>query len=195
MNAKIIAFSGAHGTGKTTGVNHLANFFRETCDQKLKIGIIHEMARLCPLPVLSNQCSKVQEDAQLWIYSAQLKAEIEACARYDIVISDRTIVDCIAYTRFLGYYSMALAMESLATLALRRYRQIVFHRIEHYDYLVDDGFRNLDKESRVRIERILLETYRRMRMPMVDGASNITFPREWLRPETIDMFDALGDFA
>ncbi|MFH0995781.1 MAG: ATP-binding protein [Pseudomonadota bacterium] len=194
MKPKIIAFSGAHGTGKTTAVNHLAEFFRVNMAPDIRIGVISEIARGCPLPIYSAACSMPQEAAQAWMFAAHLQAEIDACSKCDIVISDRTLVDYIVYARHFNYYLLANAMEGLAAVAMRQIRTVVFHHIDTHDYLVDDGFRSMEREPRIRIERMLLETYRRMRIPLLDSAAEVGIPREMLFPELQDLFKDLGEW-
>ncbi len=182
MTAKIIVYTGAHGTGKTTAVNQLALSCISLLAPYCRMGIIKETAKLCPMPVYSSACAVPTETAQQWIFAAQMQAEMEACARYDVVISDRSLVDCIAYTRYFGYYGVANAMENLAALSMHRYRQVVFHRIENHDYHEDDGFRAMDATARSRIERIMLETYRRMGVKLLDSANLMDiFPKEQLK--------------
>jgi len=180
MKQKIIAFSGAHGTGKTTAVNHLVKFLRENTAPEVKIGAIMETARQCPFQVYSAKCSHPSESAQEWIFASQLLAEIEAFATYDIVVSDRSTFDCIAYTRHFGYYVLANAMENMAMLGFQRYRQIVFHKVNAHNYLVDDGFRAMDVTARHLIERTLSETYRRQGISTVESASYVTIPTNLL---------------
>jgi broad-specificity NMP kinase len=47
--SKIIAVSGAHGTGKTTKMYQLA--YKHKIQYPGEIGIINEQVRLCPFPI------------------------------------------------------------------------------------------------------------------------------------------------
>ncbi len=60
---KIIAFSGTHGTGKTTSVFKLAYELKME-NPTLKIGVLQETARTCPHPI--NKDTTPQ--AQSWIF-------------------------------------------------------------------------------------------------------------------------------
>ena len=75
MKSNIIAFSGAHGTGKTTAVYDLAAKLKKN---GVNVGIITETARECPFPVMSSGCHVPPEYSQLWIFNRQMQAEIEA---------------------------------------------------------------------------------------------------------------------
>ena len=155
----VVAFSGTHGTGKTTAVLDLARKLKIWNISSGNIGIIQETSRLCPIPVLSSHCNKPTEAAQMWIFSRQLQAEIESSQMYGMVVSDRTLVDCVAYTLFFGYYELAEAMEAFVS-ARKPYRAIFFRSILDNPYCKQDGFRHMNQEDRSKIERIMINLYR-----------------------------------
>jgi len=155
---KIIAFSGAHGTGKTSSVYLMAHQLK--LSQKTEVGIILETARQCPYPIVSKENAIPTKEAQLWIFSSQMQAEMNAQRRYGIVVSDRTIIDCIAYTAAAGMYSLAYAMREIAVqYAKTAYKEIHFRTINDHDYLVDDGARNLNCDFRGEVEMAMLSLY------------------------------------
>lgn len=173
MDSKIIAFSGSHGTGKTTSVYGLAERCKRAGVAGGNVGIVLETARLCPMPVFSPSCTKPTEEAQMWIFAKQLQEEAEACSRYDLVISDRTLVDCIAYTRHFGYYMLADSMEYMTHVTLSRYLQVIFRGIKENDFLQEDGFRSMDPLARPRIERIMLSTYKRLGVTLLKDSPDL----------------------
>lgn len=163
MASKIIAYSGVHGTGKTTAVYEAAAQYKK---KGYNVGIILETARKCPLPVLSLECKKPSVQAQQWIFARQIQEEIEAAMRYDIVVTDRTIVDVIAYTRHFQYRSTAYAMESMAYQF--KYEEVHFKTLLQNDYCIDDGFRYTDDpELRCNIERIMIGLYEKLQIPLI----------------------------
>ena len=163
MSAKIIAYSGVHGTGKTTSVYEAAAHYKK---KGYNVGIILETARKCPLPVLSLGCRTPSVEAQQWIFARQIQEEIEAAMRHEVVITDRTVVDVIAYTRYFGYLSAAHEMQSMATL--RQYSEVRFKKMIENDYCIDDGFRYTENpELRCVIERVMLETYQILNIPLI----------------------------
>ncbi len=163
MADRIIAYSGVHGTGKTTAVYEAA---AELKKQGYNVGIILETARKCPLPVLSVGCSKPTRLAQQWIFCRQTQEEIEASILYDVVVTDRTVVDTIAYATYFGYRSLADAMKSFAFQ--NRYSEVHFRTIKNNNYCIDDGFRaHEDQEQRIDIERIMIEIYHSMHIPLI----------------------------
>lgn len=161
MSGRIVAFSGTHGTGKTTAVYTRAALLKRSYP-RAEVGIICEVARRCPLPIVSRGRAEVDADAQRWIFAAQVAEEIAAAARHDLVVADRTVVDCIAYTRAGGLDGLARAMMAMAARHVRIYREIHFRRAEAYPCCADDGLRNMDEDFRARVEREMIEIYHAM---------------------------------
>lgn len=155
---RIFAMSGTHGTGKTTSVYDLAGRMKRS-NPRAEVGILCEVARRCPLPIVRRGCSAVNPDAQRWIFTSQMAEEITAMKRYDLVVADRTVVDCIAYTRAGGLHELARAMMMMAGEHMHVYREIYFKRAADCRYCADDGLRNLDDDFRLRVEREMIETY------------------------------------
>jgi hypothetical protein len=85
-----MAFVGTHGVGKTTLCFDLASQMKRL---DLGVEIVKEVARRCPLPI--NEDTTL--DAQAWILHTQIAEELEAAARYEAVICDRSVLDNYAY--------------------------------------------------------------------------------------------------
>lgn len=85
-----VAFVGTHGVGKTTLCYDLAAQLKRL---DLGVELVKEVARRCPLPI--NEDTTL--DAQAWILHTQIAEELEASARYEAVICDRSVLDNYAY--------------------------------------------------------------------------------------------------
>lgn len=148
-----IAFSGSHGTGKTTNVFKLANELK--IDNNFKeIGIIQEIERECPFEILDKHTEK----SILWTFSKQIERELFYSNIYDIMICDRTILDHVAYAKTLNIPIWKNLLE-LSINHIKSYDIIYFKKIDFNDYYFDDGVKIFDKEFRSKLERILLELY------------------------------------
>lgn len=148
------AFTGSHSTGKTTSVADL--FFNQKVKHPTKqITIICDTARSCPLKINRN----ATQESQNWIFLNQMLREIEALERYDILITDRTVVDNIAYSKYLKFDRLVDSLIPLATFFISTYDRIFFKTIEKNNYLVDDGLRDCNKEYRQEIEDLMLNIY------------------------------------
>lgn len=88
-----IAFIGTHGVGKTTLCFDLASILKR---QGRHVDMVKEVARLSPLPI--NR--KTSLEAQLWILTSQVAAEIHSESQHDVVICDRSVLDNYAYLVF-----------------------------------------------------------------------------------------------
>jgi thymidylate kinase len=157
----LIAFSGTHSTGKTTAVLHLADELMRAYPAT-SVGIIHETARCCPYPVVGRRTSCPLAVSQRWIFAAQIRAELDALARYDLVVCDRTICDCIAYTLTGGLDALARAMLSMAAEHVGIYRKIYIMLADPTRPAQDDGFRNLDERFRLQVQDHLVAVYHRL---------------------------------
>ncbi len=85
-----IAFIGTHGVGKTTLCYGLAARLKR---RDVALDIVHEVARRSPLPI--NEATTTT--AQRWILLTQIAEELVACARYPVVLCDRSVLDNYVY--------------------------------------------------------------------------------------------------
>ena len=85
-----LAFVGTHGVGKTTLCYGLAARLKAN---DISLDVVGEVARRCPLPI--NRGTTLA--AQAWILHTQIAEEILACARYEVVICDRSVLDNFVY--------------------------------------------------------------------------------------------------
>ncbi len=153
-----IAISGSHGTGKTTAA------FQEATRQKIlhpseSVAVLCEQSSLSPYPINKEGT----EASQMWIFTRQIEQELEYLSKYDIIISDRTAVDAIAYTYIAGFHSLAAAMFDLVQTHISIYNKIIFHQIATNDFWHQDGIRETtDSKYRRDIETKLIELYRQL---------------------------------
>jgi len=142
-----IGIMGTHGTGKSTLALRLA------ADRKQKyprenVGVLTETARGCPFQINKDMTL----EAQLWIYHAQFKAELEMAARYDTLICDRTVLDNLAYSRYAGFNDLCNDCLYPALDWFGTYDELYWLRPDKLP--ADDGFRNTDPEFQKDIDRI-----------------------------------------
>lgn len=152
MMGKLISFSGAHGTGKTTSATK----------KKLELKMRHpdasvislcDLEAFCPIPINKGGT----EQAQMWLFGNQIRHEMDALSRFDYVITDRTIVDIAAYTCVLGFHGLAKAMMAYAEQHIPFYSVIYFKNIAHNRFCYPDGIRDAeDKQFRQDVELIML---------------------------------------
>ena len=153
----IIAFSGAQGTGKTTAAGRLADVYQTATKlSSATVCLITDIERQCPYPI--NQ--ETTHQSQQWIFNKQMAAEITAAAEYDVVVTDRTLMDVIAYSFAAGFRAQADDMLQVWRRHASYYRRIVFRSIATNHWNVEDGCRDTNAIYRARIEATLYELYR-----------------------------------
>jgi hypothetical protein len=151
----IHAFSGAHGTGKTTAAYQYAAAIAKENPGKT-VGLVVDVERRCPWPINREASDRAQE----WIFTHQLAAETQAIYDYDLVVSDRTILDVVAYTHHCGYKDLGYDMLKFAQYRMRRYCRIHFLCTHTHCWAIEDGCRDTDKVYRAEIETIMLSLYK-----------------------------------
>lgn len=151
MGKNIIAFSGTHGSGKSTAAYILASQMKMS---GYSVVVLDELARECPLPI------NKESDAltQYWILSAQIKKEIKLMSKYDYVIADRSIFDTISYAVTLNLINIDHD-DILSSYVKNYYHSIFLLDPDGFDYQFDDGIRDLDSVFRYDIYVTLRKLY------------------------------------
>jgi predicted ATPase len=153
-----IAFTGSHGTGKTTSVFEYAHKMKLEFPNK-RTGIFHENAARAPKGLFNKNGTNL---SQLWIFTNQMQNEIRLGYEYDILICDRTVFDSIAYSVYMKFDNFAEKAFQLAIEFLSTYDEIYFKRIKTNDFWFDSKHRETsDIEYRYQIEDILMGLYKR----------------------------------
>ena len=154
----VISYTGSHGTGKSTAAGKTYNELKIRHPTQ-SIRLLCDLEADCPFPINTH----TTEEAQLWMFTNQIQAELVALSRFDTLVTDRTIVDIIAYTYCAGFQGLACAMIGLAEQHVGHYSEINVKRIEDNPYFHPDGIRDADNIAfRVEVESILIETYRQL---------------------------------
>ena len=153
--ARIIARSGAHGSGKTVAaLRHTADMM---CSYpSLRIELITGIARKCPLPINKQSTG----DGQLWIFcelAKEMMARLKTC---DIILCDRSIFDVIAYT-VVGAKDLQTASWMLDFVKTNKnlYSQVIYHPANKFEFCHDDGLRETDVHFRYEVDRWLQRFY------------------------------------
>ena len=139
-----VALIGSHGVGKTTLSFELAARLKH---RNLDVDVVREVARRCPLPINLETTLPAQQ----WILHTQIVEEIEAVARHEVVICDRSVLDNYCYLVHVAGSDSALD-------------RLVDRWLTTYDLLVHvpvrgtptyDGVRAVDPAFQAKIELLL----------------------------------------
>ncbi len=141
-----IAFIGSHGVGKTTLCYGLAARLKA---RDISLEVVGEVARRCPLPINRG----TTRDAQTWILHTQIADEILAAARYELVISDRSVLDNFVYLLLATGHGNTL--EPLVNAWTQTYDLLVHVPIVQQPN--PDGIRSTDPSFQEEVERRLAQ--------------------------------------
>ncbi|MCG8620299.1 MAG: hypothetical protein MI802_29105 [Desulfobacterales bacterium] len=164
MTPSVIAYTGAHDTGKADAA------LRAAADLK-RAGAGNTIYALCEIegacPYFIRRATTPR--AQMWLFCQRIRLELESLARFDVVVTDRTVVDVAAYTYAAGFEDLATDMLTMAGNHLGVYREIRFKSILANNFWSGgsgggDGVRNAkDTAFRERVEKVLVDMYAELR--------------------------------
>jgi len=150
-----IAFSGTQGTGKTLSTySEVLKLKMENHDKS--VCALNEIIRVCPFPINTKSSVKTQ----MWAATVQISEEIELCEKYDIVVCDRTIIDCLAYSMIYGLDTVTNSIRELSFEWIKTYDKIYFKLAKNNPYNFADGVRNTDEILRKDVENTMLDLYK-----------------------------------
>jgi predicted ATPase len=168
-----IALTGAHGTGKTTLAKALAN----DLESLGRLGACREAPRLIIERVGDPEFFRRGNNTparQAMIFLEHVLEEQRQAVNCDILITDRTLVDHLAYTAILF-------PDAEKSLEFEVYKKISFETLGDYGTifklpieftLVDDGVREAELEFQVAIDRKIDDLYREAKVaPVVVSGS------------------------
>ena len=143
----IIAFSGTHGVGKTDAASRMVVDLKRAHPDK-SIKSLCDLEHECPYPINGD----ATRESQLWIFVNRIQEELDKLSRFDILVTDRSVVDVAAYTYVAGFEDLAMGMLPLAGQHISIYKEIHFKSIAHNNFWFDDGIRDA-KDKRYKIGR------------------------------------------
>ena len=108
-NARKISLTGTAGTGKSTDVFRIIPILKHTYPSKRVINL-NENAAHSPYKINKETTF----ESQLWIFTNQIQSELKLQSMYDILVCDRTLVDAIAYSSYVGLKELSNSMFELS---------------------------------------------------------------------------------
>jgi hypothetical protein len=159
MDRKIIGLSATHGVGKTT-------YAYELCTTLKKNGVsavvLDERARECPFPI--NQIAV--GESQAWIITSHIKKELELMHKYDIVVSDRSVIDAYIYGVVLNLEGCFNYLDKYCIEHIKHYyKKLYVLDPNYFNHCVDDGIRDMDPVFRMSVHKALIDIYVQEKVP------------------------------
>ena len=144
MNKRIIAISGAQGTGKSALAYNICAMLKK---KGHNIIVLDELARECPFPINKDADAKTQA----WLICQQVAKELELMQRYEYVIVDRSVIDAHCYNEVVHRGEDSIADELLAYIRehiATYYRHTYIPDPNIFNYNFEDGVRDTDETFR-----------------------------------------------
>jgi len=151
---QIIALAGTQGTGKTTVAY-------EVCTELKKAGVsavvMDERARECPFPI--NEIAT--NETQVWLIVSHIKKELELMKAYDIVVSDRSVIDPYIYGKVVNIknaiysYLLNYCIEHIK----KYYAKLYLLNPRAFDYCIADGVRSTNDSFRNAVHNKFIDTF------------------------------------
>jgi len=137
-----IAFIGTHGTGKTTLAHETVMMLKK---KGIDAGMVTEVARQCPFPIREETTKK----SQIWIILNQIIKELEAEEKYEVVVSDRSVLD--GYCYLVRKFGRMKVIEDLVKEHLTTYDTLIRVPIEE-GFLKEDRARSANKKFQEEVD-------------------------------------------
>lgn len=129
-----IAFTGTHGTGKTTLAHELVAALKK---RDINAEFLGEIARTCPLPINEDTSKEAQE----WIIYTQYVKELEHINRCAVLVCDRSVLDSYAY--YINKFGENNLLEGFIKEKIKDY-SFLFRVPINAEYLKEDGIRSVN---------------------------------------------------
>lgn len=136
MKKYIIAQSGTHGTRKSSNAAEEFEKFKKS-GSHLSSRILTDVEYDAPYPINKE----MTREGQMWMFGSRISLDLAMLAKADVLFTDRTIVDVIAYTHVIGFHDLAQDMLCYAEQHIHLYKTIYFRKIETNDFCCKDGIR------------------------------------------------------
>jgi hypothetical protein len=165
VSTKNIAFIGAHCSGKTTRAYELAVILSTLgCD----VILVDEGAKKCPYGI--NEKGTIK--SQRWMFARFTNCIEKALSKKpDFIVSDRTVLDIIPYTKYLTYEVKRISItegEDLMNRCLAYWINILSDQTLFFCTplpLVDNGIRSVNGTYRKYVHDEYLKTLKSNHIP------------------------------
>lgn len=141
MIGKIIAFAGIHSSGKTTGVLEIVSELKK---MGINAWFVVDVARTARLPINEKGTWLTQE-----VIAHRMGVQLlEAAAKYDVVISDRTLLDCLAYSLAIDIKESSpeyIRLKHMCYNFVAAHNSLIFQIVDPIN-LQNDGIRSTNND-------------------------------------------------
>ncbi|WP_067475245.1 AAA family ATPase [Actinomadura hibisca] len=173
---RVIAVEGTHASGKTTLVHALTSYYRE---HNVHVTCTDEPARSSPFmeEIVLHGNGTFDRAAELDAFGAQLTTHLRAARNQRLLITDKTLLNVVAYARLLlppGDQRLVDAMQQLAAAAAPMY-DAIFYTSDTYDpRQPGDRFRDKVADLQHAMDETLRQTAYETGLPLIEVPQGLT---------------------
>ena len=188
----VIAIDGTHASGKTTLMHALTAHYRRA---GVNVATAGESARSSPFmeEIVLHGRGEFDLAAEVDVFAAELIDQLRAARNHQLLITDKTIVNVVAYARMLMAFEPGTidaltldAMESFCRAWAPTYDRIFFTQ-DHYSQ-PSDRFRAKVDGLQAAAAVALRETYQRAGVALLDVPAGLDTDQrvQWIAQQVAD---------
>jgi hypothetical protein len=172
----VVAVEGTHASGKTTLMHALTSYYRE---RGLHANCIGEAARNSPFieEIVLHGKGEFDLVAELDTFAQQFTDQLRAAGHYDLLITDKTPLNVVAYARLLlpeKDSSVVDAMLQLCTATTTLYDAVLYTSDAYDPRQPGDAWRAKVAPQQAQVDRILRELAAQAAMTLIDIPQGFT---------------------
>jgi hypothetical protein len=172
----VIAVEGTHASGKTTLVHALTSYYRE---RGVHANCTGESARSSPFmeEIVLHGKGKFDLVAELDTFARQLTDQLRAARHHDLLITDKTALNVVAYARLLlpdEDSSVVDAMLQLCTATSTLYDAVLYTSDAYNPRQPGDAWRTKVADQQAQVDRTLRELAAQASMAFIDVPQGFT---------------------
>ncbi|MEO3853764.1 AAA family ATPase [Acrocarpospora sp. B8E8] len=175
-DCRVIAIEGTHASGKTTLVHALTSHYRE---RGVHVACTGEPARLSPFmeEIVLHDKGRFDLTAELDAFGAQLTTQLRAARHHTLLITDKTLVNVVAYARLLLPTEDQVAVEAMLRLcaSTAHMYDAVFYTSDAFDpRQPGDRFRDKVADQQAELDTTLRVTAKNAGLFLIEVPRGLT---------------------
>lgn len=169
-DCRVIAVEGTHASGKTTLVHALVSHYRE---RGVHVTCTGEPARTSPFmeEIVLHGKGTFEVVAELDALGAQITTQLRAARHHTLLVTDKTLINVVAYARLLLPPSDAPVVEAMLQLcrATASLYDAVFYASDTFDpQQPGDRFRDKVADQQTQVDTTLRDTADHAGLALID---------------------------
>jgi nicotinamide riboside kinase len=172
----VVAVEGTHASGKTTLIHALTSYYRE---RGVHANCTGEPARSSPFmeEIVLHGKGEFDLVAELDAFAQQFTDQLRAARHYDLLITDKTPLNVVAYARLLlpdRERTAVEAMLQLCTATTTLYDAVLYTSDRYSPHQPGDPWRAKVADQQAQVDRMLRELAGQAGVTLIDVPRGLT---------------------